>query len=76
MELSAWLSVSRLLRVGYVIRNGKMHFRLLGRNLFNVKERNERFTAAGSCCRRRTSYENFTSSFGRLGQKLHQKADG
>ena len=43
-------------------------FRLLGKNAFHVKAKNERFTTAGLCCRQNLKYENFTSSFGRLGQ--------
>ena len=45
---------------------GEMHFRLLGTNGFHVKAENERFTAAGSCCRQNLKYETFTLSFDRL----------
>ena len=43
-------------------------FRLLGKNGFHVKSKNERFTTAGLRCCQNLKYENFTSSFGRLGQ--------
>ena len=43
-----------------------MHFRLLGRNGFQVKAENERFAAAVSPCRQNLKYDNFTSSLGRL----------
>ena len=53
---------------------GEVHFRLLGTNGFHAKVKIERFTAAGSRCPQNFQYENFTSSLGRLCQKLHQKA--
>ena len=43
-------------------------FRLLGKNGFHVKAKNERFTTAGLRCRQNLKYKNFASSFGRLGQ--------
>ena len=46
-----------------------MHFRLLGTNGFHVKAKNERFTAATSCCRQNLKYENFTSSFWQITSK-------
>ena len=49
-------------------------FHLIGTNGFHVKAENERFTAAGSCCRQKLKYENFTSSFGRLRQKIAPKS--
>ena len=50
-----------------------MYFRLLGANSLHVKAENERFTAAGSRCCQNLKYENFTSSFGRLRQKMALK---
>ena len=47
---------------------------MLGTNSFHVKAKNERFTAAGSRCRNNLKYENFTSSFGRLRQKIALKS--
>ena len=52
---------------------GEVHFRLLGTNGFHVKAKNERFTAAGSRCGQNHKYENFTSLFGRLRQKIAAK---
>ena len=52
---------------------GEEHFFFFfGTNAFHVKAKNERFTAASSRCLRNLKYENFTSSFGRLRQKLHR----
>ena len=45
---------------------GGMHFRLFGAKGFHVKAKNERFTAASSCCGHNLKYENFASSSGRL----------
>ena len=52
---------------------GGVHFRWLGTNGFHVKANNERFTDVNSRCRQNLKYENFTSSFGRLRQKLAPK---
>ena len=52
---------------------GDVHFRLLSTNGFHVKAKNEKFTAVGSCCRQNLKHENFTSSFGRLRQKIAPK---
>ena len=46
----------------------------VGTNGFLLKTMNERFTAAGLRCRHNLVYKNFTLSFDRLRQKLHQKA--
>ena len=53
-----------------------MHFCSLGTNVFHVRAENEKFTAGDLRCRQNLKYENFTSSFGRLRQKMHQKACG
>ena len=53
---------------------GKVYFRLPGTNSFEVKTENERFSAAGWRCRQNLKYENFTSSFGRLRQKIAPKS--
>ena len=52
---------------------GELHFRLPGTNGFHTKAKNKRFTATGSRCRQNLKYENFTSSFGRLRQKIVPK---
>ena len=49
---------------------GGVYFRLFGAKGFHVKAKNERFTAASSCCGHNLKHENFTSSFGRLRQKI------
>ena len=51
-----------------------MHFRLLGMNGFHVKEKNERFTTAGSHCRQKFKNANLASSFGGLRQKIAPKS--
>ena len=53
---------------------GGVHFPLLGRNGFYVKVKNERFTAATPRFRQYLKYENFTSTFGRLLQKIAPKS--
>jgi len=53
---------------------GEVYFCLLAVNDFRVKTKNGRFTSTGSRCRKKLKYENLTSLFCRLGQKLHQKA--
>ena len=57
---------------------GKIQFHLLGANRFHAKAKNERFTAAASHCRPRTSnIKTFTSSYlADWIQKFHQKAHG
>ena len=50
-----------------------VYFRLLGTDDFDVKVKNERFTATGSRCRRNLKFETLTSSLERLRQRLHQK---
>ena len=52
---------------------GEVHFRLFGTNGYHVKAKNEKHTAASSRCRQNLKYQNFTSLFGRLRQKLNQK---
>ena len=52
----------------------EVYFCLLAANNFRVKTKNGRFTSTGSCCRKKLQYENLTSLFCRLGQKLPQKA--
>ena len=54
---------------------GDEHFRLLGTNAFYAKGENERFTAEGSRYRLNLKYDNFTSSFGRLRQKIAAKSE-
>ena len=48
-------------------------FCFFGTNAFHVKAENENLIAADSRCRQNLKYKNFTSSFGRLHKKLHQK---
>ena len=50
---------------------GEVYFRLFGTNAFHSKAENERFSAAGSCCRKNLKRENYPSSFGRLRQKFN-----
>ena len=44
---------------------GGVYFRLLGKNGFHVKAKNERFTAESFRCRQNLKYEKLTSSFGK-----------
>ena len=60
----------RLFHVGHVVQDRRNDCRLLGTNGFHVKAENERLTAAGSRCRQKLKYENFTSSSGRLRQNI------
>ena len=53
---------------------GEVHFRLLGTNGFQIKAKNGRFAAAGSRCRQNLKYENFTSLFQPLRQKIAAKS--
>ena len=53
---------------------GGVQFRLLGKDGFHVKAKNERFTPAGSRCRQNLKYENFTSLVGRLRQNIAPKS--
>ena len=47
----------------------KVHFRLLDTKGFQVKAKNERFSAASWRCRHNLKNQNFTSSFGRFRYK-------
>ena len=53
---------------------GEELFCLFGTNGFHVKAKNKRCTAADSRCHQNLKYENFTSSFGRLRQKIALKS--
>ena len=53
---------------------GEMQFRLLGTNGFHIKAKKERFSAASWRCRLNLKYENFTSLFDRLRQKIAPKS--
>ena len=53
---------------------GEVYFRLLGTKDFHLKGENERYSAVGSRCWQNLKYENFTSSFGRLRQKIAPKS--
>ena len=55
-------------------KQGKCTFSFFGTNAFHVKAEDEKLIAADLRCRQSLKYENFTSSFGRLCQKLHQKS--
>ena len=48
-------------------------FTCIGTSGFHVKAENERFTSASSRCRQNLKYENSTSPFGRLRQKIAPK---
>ena len=52
----------------------EVYFCLLAAKDFRVKTKNGRFTSTGSRCRKKLQYENLTSLFCKLGQKLPQKA--
>ena len=64
------LSIVRVL----LYKRGDVYFRLLGMNGFHLKAKNERFTLASSRCRQNFKNKNFTSSFGRLRQKIAPKS--
>ena len=49
---------------------GELHFRMLGTNGFHLKAKSETSTAVSLRCRQNLTYENFTSSFGRLRQNI------
>ena len=53
---------------------GEVSFRLHGTSGFHAKGENARFTAEGSRCCQNLKSENFTSSFGRLRQKIAPKS--
>ena len=53
--------------------NGE-HFHMLGTKGFHVKAEKERFIAVSSHCRQNVKSENFTSSFGRLRQRIAPKS--
>ena len=52
---------------------GEVHFRLLATNGFQAESKDRRFTAAGSRCPQNLKIENFTSSYGRLREKIAPK---
>ena len=54
-------------------KKGEVYFHLFGTNGYHAKAKNETFTAASSRCRQNLKYENFTSSFARLSQKIALK---
>jgi len=60
--------------LGTLYETDKVHFCLFGTNGFHVKAENEKIIPACLHCCQNLKYENFTSSFGRLRQKLHQRA--
>ena len=51
-----------------------VHFRLLGTNGFDVKAKNERFTATSSRSLQNLKYENSTLSFSRLRENIAPKS--
>ena len=53
---------------------GEVSFHLIGANDFRIKAENDRFSAEGSRCHHNVKFENFTSSFGRLRQKIAPKS--
>ena len=53
-----------------VFEIGKVSFCLFGTNDLHVKADNERSFVAASLCCQNLKYENFTSSFGRLRQRI------
>ena len=74
IELCVRLSALRLLHVVHVYKIDEVCFHLIGTNGFHVKAENERFTAAGSCCRQKLKYENSRRHLADYVKKLHQKA--
>ena len=70
------ISLLQLFHVDHVVQSRRsVFFACLARMLFiHVKSKNERFTAASSCCRQNLKYENFTSSFCRLRQNMAPKS--
>ena len=70
IELCIRLSVLWLFHVGHVAQNRRSALSLAWYECFQAKAKNEKFTAASSRCRQNLKYENFTSSFGRLSQKI------
>ena len=65
----------RLFHVCHVIPDRRSAiFCFFGTNAFHIKAKNEKIIAADLRCRQNLKNENFTSSFGRLRQKLHQKS--
>jgi len=62
-----------LFNVGRVIQNWRTALSLAWHEWFSCKKKNERFTAASLRCCQNLKNENFTSSFGRLGQKVSPK---
>ena len=50
-----------------------MSIRLTGTNGFYLKEENVRFSTVGSRCRQNLKFENLTSLFGGLHQKIAPK---
>lgn len=53
---------------------GEVYFRLLGTNGFHAKAENERLTASAWHYRPNLKYENFTSSFARVIQRIAPKS--
>ena len=68
------LSLLRLFHVDHVVQNRQTALSLAWYDGFYVKAKSERFTAASSRCRQNLKYEKFTSSFGRLRQKIAPKS--
>ena len=75
IELNGRLSVLRPYQVSHVVRNRPSVLLLAWHEWFSCKGiKNTRFIVAGSRCRQNLKYENFTSSFGRLRQKIAPKS--
>ena len=72
-KLNFALNVLRLFHVGHLVKNRRAALSLAWHEWLLCKAKNARFPAASSRCRQNLKYENFTSLFGRINQKLHQK---
>ena len=70
IELHIRLSVSRLFHVHHVVQNRRSPLLLAWHEWFSRKER---FTAAGSPCRRNFKYINLIASFGGLSRQTASK---
>ena len=74
LKLTFALSLLRLFHVGHVVQNRRSAFSLAWSSGFHVKAKNERFTAASSCCLQNLKYENLTPSFARIRQNIAPKS--
>ena len=74
LKLNFALSLLRLYHAGHVVQNRRSALSLAWPSGFDVKAKNERFTAASSRCLQNLKYENLTSSFARIRQNIAPKS--